>query len=186
MSKRLLTLLLQTPDATKLVTSVCNAEGSAVPPLVRKQTTKRSLRLVRGNNRQLRISALKVRARLNAWRAGRQPLSFQCGLELDRAKTNEKDIKRSSCATRTAKFRKKLIAAYRGRCAVTDCDAYDALEAAHILPYRGPAFDHVTNGLLRRADIHTLFDLNLIGIEPRLTSFLKTLPLKTKGFRARE
>jgi predicted restriction endonuclease len=61
----------------------------------------------------------------------------------------------------------KLIAAYRGRCAVTNCDAHDALEAAHIMPYHGPASNHVANGLLLRADIHTLFDLNLIGIEPR-------------------
>ena len=63
-------------------------------------------------------------------------------------------------------FRNKLIAAYGGRCAVTGCDAVAALEAAHIAPYSGPQSNHVTNGLLLRADIHTLFDLDLIGIEP--------------------
>jgi hypothetical protein len=83
-------------------------------------------------------------------------------------KDERKKILREVVARRgQPKFRKKLIEAYRGRCAVTDCDARDALEAAHIVPYRGPAFDHVTNGLLLRADIHTLFDLNLIGIKPR-------------------
>jgi hypothetical protein len=63
-------------------------------------------------------------------------------------------------------FRNKLIAAYSGRCAVTGCDAVAALEAAHIVPYSGPESNHVTNGLLLRADIHTLFDLDLIGINP--------------------
>lgn len=63
-------------------------------------------------------------------------------------------------------FRNKLIAAYSGRCAVTGCDAVAALEAAHIVPYTGPQSNHVTNGLLLRADIHTLFDLDLIGVDP--------------------
>jgi len=33
-----------------------------------------------------------------------------------------------------AEFRKKLLAAYRGRCAVSGCDVEDVLEAAHIVP----------------------------------------------------
>lgn len=64
------------------------------------------------------------------------------------------------------KFRNSLVSAYNGRCAVTGCDAVDALEAAHITPYLGPESNHVANGLLLRADIHTLFDLNLIRIHP--------------------
>ena len=64
-------------------------------------------------------------------------------------------------------FRRKLIAAYKGSCAVTGFDAVASLEAAHIVPYSGPASDHITNGLLLRADIHTLFDLDLIGINPK-------------------
>jgi hypothetical protein len=63
-------------------------------------------------------------------------------------------------------FRNKLIDAYGGHCAVTGCDAVAALEAAHIAQYTGPQSNHVTNGLLLRADIHTLFDLDLIGINP--------------------
>ena len=63
-------------------------------------------------------------------------------------------------------FRNKLVAAYNGRCAVTGCDTVSALEAAHITPYLGPESNHVTNGLLLRADIHTLLDLDLIGIDP--------------------
>ena len=65
------------------------------------------------------------------------------------------------------KFRNKLIEAYGGTCVVTDCNARPALEAAHILPYRGSKSDYVTNGLLLRCDIHTLFDLDLLGINPK-------------------
>lgn len=63
-------------------------------------------------------------------------------------------------------FRKALLDAYGGRCAMTACDAIDALEAAHIRPYSGQSSNHVSNGLLLRADIHTLFDLYLIGVNP--------------------
>ena len=42
----------------------------------------------------------------------------------------------------------------------------DIVEAAHIWPYRGRDDNHPDNGLLLRADLHTLFDLDLMGIEP--------------------
>jgi hypothetical protein len=40
------------------------------------------------------------------------------------------------------------------------------LEAAHVTPYLGPPTNSVSNGLLLRADIHTLWDLRLIAIDP--------------------
>jgi len=64
-----------------------------------------------------------------------------------------------------SKFRKKLLDAYDSRCAVTQCDAVDALEAAHIHPYLSEASNATSNGLLLRADIHTLFDLYLISVD---------------------
>ena len=64
------------------------------------------------------------------------------------------------------KFRKQLIDSYTGRCAVSKCDAVPALEAAHITPYRGPDSNCTTNGLLLRADIHTLWDLGLLAVDP--------------------
>jgi putative restriction endonuclease len=63
-------------------------------------------------------------------------------------------------------FRENLRARYGDRCSVSGCDILDVLEAAHIRPYRGDLDNHVENGLLLRADLHTLFDLDLIGIEP--------------------
>jgi hypothetical protein len=63
-------------------------------------------------------------------------------------------------------FRRRLLAAYATRCAVTRCTTQWVLEAAHITPYRGPKTNALSNGLLLRADIHTLFDVALIAIEP--------------------
>jgi predicted restriction endonuclease len=40
------------------------------------------------------------------------------------------------------------------------------LEAAHIRPYGGDATNHVQNGILLRSDIHTLFDMRKIAINP--------------------
>jgi putative restriction endonuclease len=65
-----------------------------------------------------------------------------------------------------SEFRAVLIGAYRGHCAVTGCNALPVLEAAHLRPYRGPASNVVNNGLLLRADIHTLLDLQLLAPEP--------------------
>jgi hypothetical protein len=64
-------------------------------------------------------------------------------------------------------FRRKLITAYNAQCAMTRCRVSWILEAAHITPYRGIKTNALSNGLLLRADIHTLFDLALISIEPR-------------------
>jgi hypothetical protein len=63
-------------------------------------------------------------------------------------------------------FRKVMLQRYGGCCAVTGCAVPDVLEAAHVWPYRGVEDHHPDNGLLLRADIHTLFDLDLLGIEP--------------------
>lgn len=65
-----------------------------------------------------------------------------------------------------AQFRRSLLAAYGGRCAVTGTAIEGLLEAAHISPYKGDHTDVVSNGLLLRSDIHTLFDLRLLTVLP--------------------
>lgn len=62
-------------------------------------------------------------------------------------------------------FRAALMEAYEGRCAVTGCSAVDVLEAAHIVPYKGKHSQRTDNGLLLRADIHTLFDLGRLWLD---------------------
>jgi putative restriction endonuclease len=63
-------------------------------------------------------------------------------------------------------FRAALLEAYGKRCAITGCAIEDVLEAAHITPHWGPLTNHVSNGLLLRTDIHTLFDCGLLAIQP--------------------
>lgn len=65
-----------------------------------------------------------------------------------------------------ATFRTKLLEAYESRCAITGTAVPAVLQAAHIVPYNGAATNSVQNGLLLRADIHNLFDLGLIQINP--------------------
>ena len=68
-----------------------------------------------------------------------------------------------------AAFRRDLIAAQRGRCAVTGCAEQDVLQAAHIKGVSSSGRHSVKNGLLLRADIHTLFDKGLLVIDKDFT-----------------
>ncbi|SAK87204.1 hypothetical protein AWB76_06142 [Caballeronia temeraria] len=63
-------------------------------------------------------------------------------------------------------FRRKLLEAYESRCALSDCPVEEVLEAAHICRYMGEDTNVVENGLLLRADLHTLYDRALIAIHP--------------------
>jgi hypothetical protein len=65
-----------------------------------------------------------------------------------------------------AEFRGELLAAYNGKCAITGCAETEVLEAAHIVPYREEQAYSINNGLLLRADVHILFDLFCISINP--------------------
>lgn len=62
-------------------------------------------------------------------------------------------------------FRSSLLTAFNDTCCITGCSVISVLEAAHIISHADETNYKVTNGLLLRADIHTLFDLNLIGID---------------------
>ncbi len=63
------------------------------------------------------------------------------------------------------RFRNQLLDAYTGRCAVSGCNVNEALEAAHIENYSGPKSQVVSNGILLRRDLHSLFDAHLISFE---------------------
>lgn len=66
-------------------------------------------------------------------------------------------------------FRRALLEAYEGTCAITGCTVKHVLQAAHIRAYSGNETDVITNGLLLRVDIHTLFDKGLIWVDvPRM------------------
>ena len=80
-------------------------------------------------------------------------------------------------------MRQSLLAAYDYTCAVTGCSAPDALEAAYIIPYRGKYTHHSSNGLLLRADIHTLFDLGKIAVDTRTMTLIIADELLETSYR---
>jgi hypothetical protein len=82
-----------------------------------------------------------------------------------------------------AKFRSALIAAYKGQCVLTGCDALEALEAAHIVLYKGEKTNHPQNGLLLRADLHSLFDLGLLAIDPRTMTVVLSEQLLNSDYK---
>jgi hypothetical protein len=65
-----------------------------------------------------------------------------------------------------AEFREMLMIAYGRRCVVSGSRVEQVLEAAHIRPVSEGGRDVPSNGLILRSDIHTLFDLDLITIDP--------------------
>jgi len=76
-------------------------------------------------------------------------------------------VSRQICTRRgQQRFRNDLIERYGPTCQITGCKLLDIIEAAHICPYRGEKDNVPGNGLLLRSDMHTLFDLDLIGIDP--------------------
>lgn len=82
-----------------------------------------------------------------------------------------------------AEFRKKLLAAYDHHCAFTGCNAVDALEASYIVPYRGNYTHDLSNGLLLRSDLHTLFDLGNIAVDTRTMSIIMSDELLNSSYR---
>lgn len=80
--------------------------------------------------------------------------------------TREKVLRSIRARRGQRAFRDKLIRRYGARCMASGCELMDIVEAAHIDPYRGENDNHPENGLLLRTDLHTLFDLNLMGIDP--------------------
>jgi hypothetical protein len=68
------------------------------------------------------------------------------------------------------RFRRGLLRLYGQRCAITGEGPVDVLEAAHIEPHAVRGRNSADNGLLLRADIHTLFDLGLLKVEPNSMS----------------
>jgi hypothetical protein len=81
-------------------------------------------------------------------------------------------------------FRDSLRERYGDQCMISGCGLMDAVEAAHIKPYRGDGDNHPANGLLLWADLHTQFDLDLIGIEPETLIVRSHTDAKTAGYGA--
>lgn len=82
--------------------------------------------------------------------------------------TDQRDYARRLIALRRGQraFRQGLLRAFEGACCISGSRVEAVLEAAHIRPYLGAGSHAAGNGLLLRADLHTLFDLHLITVLP--------------------
>jgi uncharacterized protein YjbI with pentapeptide repeats len=69
-------------------------------------------------------------------------------------------------------LRRKLLQAYDQRCAITRCSVSQVLEVAYILPFCHEATHQPSNALLLRSDLHLLFDLHLLTIDPQTLTVL--------------
>jgi putative restriction endonuclease len=65
-------------------------------------------------------------------------------------------------------FRMLVTDVYRRKCAVTAGKVLPALDVAHIRPYSDGGVHDISNGLLLRRDIHTLFDRGYVTVDPSL------------------
>ena len=66
------------------------------------------------------------------------------------------------------KFRESVLAAYKGRCALSGIPERRLLDAAHIIPDADPELGQpvISNGLLLSKIHHAAFDSHLVGIDP--------------------
>ena len=94
--------------------------------------------------------------------------------------TDGKERKLRQIAARRGqpKFRKDLMEVYNSTCVISDCQVPHVVQAAHIMPYDGPETNKPDNGLLLRSDIHDLFDLKLVTIDPTTLEVLVSPSLK--------
>jgi hypothetical protein len=63
---------------------------------------------------------------------------------------------------RQQNFRKAVLLAYDGACAVTRCTVEECLEATHLDRFADSCDNRVINGILLRADLHRLMDAGLM------------------------
>jgi putative restriction endonuclease len=76
--------------------------------------------------------------------------------------------------------------AYRYRCAMTSERTLPVLEAAHIRPFAAGGEHALSNGLLLRSDLHTLFDLGYVTVDPKDKTILVSDRIKSEFENGRE
>jgi predicted restriction endonuclease len=149
-------------------------------------------RIVRSKKSAIRVDRAGVGTKLNE-RERRRLLRKLFDQEVDEIQESE-DISPEEARNRATAsilqrpgqvhFRKSLLSAYGGVCAISDCDCPDALEAAHIERYADGGKDQITNGLLLRADLHKLFDQRKIVIDPANGTVVVSRELKKTVYQS--
>ena len=83
-------------------------------------------------------------------------------------------------------FRVVVTDAYERRCAITKERTLPVLEAAHIKPYSEGGIHDLPNGLLLRSDLHRLFDLGYMTIDPDARRLLVSRRIREEFQNGRE
>ena len=83
-------------------------------------------------------------------------------------------------------FRVLITDAYERRCAITNERTLPVLEAAHIRPYVQGGAHELSNGLLLRSDLHTLFDRGYVTIDPEDQRILVSQRIREEFKNGRE
>lgn len=83
-------------------------------------------------------------------------------------------------------FRVLVTDAYSYRCAMTAERTLPVLEAAHIHPYGKGGQHELSNGLLLRSDLHKLFDLGYLTVEPTKRKILVSDRIRAEFENGRE
>lgn len=139
-----------------------------VPPS--KYTNRRPRKSGNGSNISLSIAARIIKKR----RSIREPKDIESA--------KEKIAQTIASRQGQEKFRQDLINNYGVRCLITGPNIENILEAAHIKPYSEGGTFKISNGLLLRADIHTLFDLGLIAIDTKDMSVIVSPKLENTEY----
>lgn len=86
--------------------------------------------------------------------------------EVDAPQTPEYETVRRLSRREQAQFRTNLKRVYGQRCEISGCEVEAVLDACHILSHAAGGPTEASNGVLLRRDLHRLFDLGLIAVDP--------------------
>jgi hypothetical protein len=143
----------------------CQADGVPVGVIVQTRRKPRAAYRIQGLARVAGFADGYFRLESFSFRGSAQPdapATPPTSLEDARQRIERAIVARQGSGS----FRAQALSAFGGRCAISDYDVEAALEAAHIVPYLGPHTNSAANTLLLRADLHTLFDRQMLDIDP--------------------
>ncbi|NER39010.1 MAG: hypothetical protein F6J93_34490 [Oscillatoria sp. SIO1A7] len=78
-----------------------------------------------------------------------------------------------------ARFWQQLLAAYQGRCSISDCDVEAALEPAYLQKSKS---QNPTHAIVLRADLRKLFDEKLLAIDPKTLKVVLAPELQASSY----
>lgn len=95
---------------------------------------------------------------------------FKSDTSTDDLPTGDERLKKLAWITQRdgqGAFREALRERYGDGCQISGCPVMSIIQACHIVTVSGSGLDTPDNGLLLRVDLHILFDMDLIGIDPK-------------------